>query len=75
MCIEFSWNFRCQILIETFGVAIGLKLSIAIFGVEIWLKLLIETFDNRDLIESFDSNSLSTFDNPWAVESSSVLLN
>ena len=73
----FDWNFRYQLLIETFGVEIWLKLLIAFR-----CQLLTETFDSISLstfdsysLSTFDSNSLSTFDYRRAVEPSSALLN
>ena len=73
----FDWNIRYQLLIETFGVEIWLKLLIAFR-----CQLLTETFDSislstfdSDSLSTFDSNSLSTFDYHSAVEPSSALLN
>ena len=73
----FDWNIRYQLLIETFGVEIWLKLLIAFR-----CQLLTETFDSislstfdSDSLSTFDSNSLSTFDYHRAVEPSSALLN
>ena len=37
--------------------------------------IFLFSFDIWDLIETFYSKSLSSFDSPWAVESSSALLN
>ena len=73
----FDWNFRYQVLIETFGVEIWLKLLIAFR-----CQLLTETFDSISMstfdshsLSTFDSNSLSTFHYRRAVEPSSALLN
>ena len=52
----FDWNFRYQLLIETFGVEIWLQLLIAFR-----CQRLTETFDSISL-STFDRNSLSTFD-------------
>ena len=73
----FDWNIRYQLLIETFGVEIWLKLLIAFR-----CQLLTETFDSISLstfdsnsLSTFDSNSLSTFDYRRAVEPSSAIFN
>ena len=81
----FDWNFRYQLLIETFGVEIWLKLLIAFrcqLLTETFDSISLSTFDSNSLstfdsnsLSTFDSNSLSTFDYRRAVEHSSALLN